>query len=72
MKKRRKSSRALPRTHRIAVMLNEEEYKTIYHYLAKYKITNKSRWFREVVMTSVIQRLSDDYPTLFSENEMRG
>lgn len=72
MKKGKKNTAVLPRTHKITVSLNDEEYKVMCRYLSKYKITNRSHWMRETVMTSVLQRLSEDYPTLFSEKEMRG
>lgn len=60
-----------PRTHKVSFMLNEQEHKVVCKYLSKYKITNRSRWFRETIMTHVIKTLEDDYPTLFNENEMR-
>ena len=40
-------------------------------YLAKYKIVNKSRWYRETILAHVLKVLEEDYPTLFNENEMR-
>ena len=54
------------------ILLNDEEYKVMCGYLSKYKIINRSRWVRETVMSSIFQRLSEDYPTLFSEEEMKG
>lgn len=52
-------------------MLNEEEYKVINNYLSKYKITNRSRWYRETIISHILRNLEQDYPTLFGENEMR-
>lgn len=60
-----------PRVHKITFMLNEDEYKTVQRYLTKYKIGNKSRWYRETILTHIIHTLEEDYPTLFNENEMR-
>ncbi len=74
MKKARKNSHSIPdmpRTQKISFMLNEEEYKTINNYLLKYKITNRSRWYRETILSHILKVLEQDYPTLFSENEMR-
>ena len=74
MKKVRKNSQSvpdMPRTQKISFMLNEEEYKTISNYLLKYKITNRSRWYRETILSHILKVLEQDYPTLFSENEMR-
>ena len=74
MKSIKKHSIAQPHTtreHRITILLNDEEHKVINRYLSKYKITNKSRWYRETILTHVLQMLEEDYPTLFNENEMR-
>ncbi len=74
MKKMRKNSAALPnqpRVHKVCFMLNEDENKAVMRYLEKYKITNKSRWYRETIMTHILKTLEEDYPTLFNEHEMR-
>lgn len=60
-----------PRTHAIHFLLNDEEKEAIDRYLAKYKIENKSRWYRETILSHVLKNRCIDYPTLFSEQEMR-
>lgn len=60
-----------PRTKKAVFMLSEAEYDLIGFYLKKYKITNRSRWFRETVLNHVLKNMEQDYPTLFEENEMR-
>ena len=59
------------REHRIAFMLNDTEYNAIERYLRKYKITNKSNWYRSTILAHVWKIMEEDYPTLFNENEMR-
>ena len=59
------------RSQKVTFMLNEEEHKLISNYLSKYHISNRSRWYRQVVISHVLKMLEQDYPTLFSENEMR-
>ena len=66
-----KQNKKLPRSNRISFMLNEEEHRTIESYLVKYKITNRSRWYRETILSHILKVLEQDYPTLFGENEMR-
>jgi len=56
---------------RMTCLISEDEQKIIDRYLEKYKITNKSRWFRETILVSIHQSLEDDYPTLFKEHDMR-
>ena len=59
------------RTQRIVCLMSEEEMRFVDRYLEKYKITNKSRWFRETVLTFIHRKLQEDYPTLFAEHDMR-
>ena len=59
------------RDKQIHLSLNSEEYNLVSLYVRKYKISNKSRWLRETVITHILKTLDQDYPTLFDENEMR-
>lgn len=71
---RRKNSQAQPnrpRVNRVTFMLNDDEQKAINRYLARYNIRNKSRWYRETILSHVLKILEEDYPTLFKETEMR-
>lgn len=59
------------RNHKVVTLLNNQEREFMEKYLRKYKISNKSRWIRETLMTFIYQNLGNDYPTLFDEQEMR-
>ena len=74
--KGKKSKKALQkndakREHRMTFMLNDTEYNALEQYCKKYKITNKSKWYRTTIFTQVWKVMMEDYPTLFNENEMR-
>lgn len=71
VRKKNQTQPAQSRVHRVAFMLNDDECKAVRRYLQKYKIQNKSRWYRETIMTHVLRTLEEDYPTLFKETEMR-
>lgn len=74
MKKERKYSTSQPnhpRIHKVTFMLNDDEHKIVQRYLSRYRIINKSRWYRETVLAHILKVLEEDYPTLFKENEMR-
>jgi len=71
IRKKAASQCSHPRVHKVSFMLNEDEHKAISRYLSRYKIENKSRWYRETILTHVIRTLEEDYPTLFNEHEMR-
>ena len=59
------------RVHRVAFMLNDKEYNAIERHLRKYKISNKSNWYRRTILAEIWQKLGEDLPMLFEENEMR-
>ena len=74
MKKDRKyasTTPGQPRVHKVTFMLNDDEHKAVKRYLSKSKIENKSRWYRETIISHILKTLEEDYPTLFRENEMR-
>lgn len=61
-----------PKRHqRIVCLMSEEELRIVDRYLQKYNISNKSRWFREVVLSFIHRNMEEDYPTLFGEHDMR-
>lgn len=61
----------MKRDKRLTVLLNGKESGLIEEYLNKYKISNRSKWVRETLILFIMQKMEQDYPTLFSENEMR-
>ncbi len=76
MRKRDKTCpKATPNTpkreQRIVCLMSEEELRLVNRYLAKYRITNKSRWFRETILRFIYKNMEEDYPTLFGEHDMR-
>lgn len=71
-KKRAKTTTDEPkRSVRMTCLLSEDEQRIVDRYLDKYKITNKSRWFRETVLSFILRGMEEDYPTLFDEHDMR-
>ena len=59
------------RTHRVAFALNDTEYRAIERHLRKYKIVNKSNWYRRTILEHIWQKLGEDLPMLFDEKDMR-
>ncbi|MDD4637934.1 MAG: hypothetical protein PHI48_01525 [Bacteroidales bacterium] len=60
------------RQFKVSFLLNSEELKAMNHYLNKYKIDNRSHYLRETLLSQVLQKLDEDYPTLFEPWEMKG
>ena len=59
------------RSQRMTCFLSNTEYDIIDAYLKKNKISNKSRWLRETILSFIHKDLNDNYPTLFDEHDMR-
>ena len=60
-----KKDEKLKRTHRTAILFNNREREAINLYCDKYKINNRSKFMREAIMTEILKRFDEDYPTLF-------
>lgn len=59
------------RKQRASFLLNEEEYQLVCFFLKKYRISNKSNWLRQTIISHILKTLDRDHPTLFNESEMR-
>ena len=60
-----KRDEKLLRTSRTSLLFNQREKGAIELYCQKYKIKNKSKFMREIILTEVLKRFDEDYPTLF-------
>ncbi|HAF30576.1 MAG TPA: hypothetical protein DCG75_16155 [Bacteroidales bacterium] len=68
MKKRKiEKDESLKRIHRKSILFNQREVQAINHYCKKYKIKNKSKLMRELIITSVLKKFDEDYPSLFEK-----
>jgi len=55
----------LLRINRRSILFNNKELKVIESYCKKYRINNRSKFMREAIITSILKKFDDDYPTLF-------
>ena len=60
-----KNNEKLRRTNRASILFNQREQEAINLYCDKYKIRNKSKFMREIIMTDILKKFDEDYPTLF-------
>ena len=60
-----KKTEKLRRNNRTSILFNHREQEAINLYCEKYKISNKSKFMREAIMTEILKRFDEDYPTLF-------
>jgi len=59
------SKEDLKRNNRHSLSFNTLELKAIESYCKKYKVANKSKFMRETIITAILKKFNDDYPTLF-------
>jgi hypothetical protein len=60
-----KKDEKLRRNNRTSLLFNGREKEAIDLYCEKYKISNRSKFMREAILTEVLRRFDEDYPTLF-------
>lgn len=53
------------RTNKKSILFNNKEIKAIESYCRKYRINNRSKFMREAIITAILKKFDDDYPTLF-------
>jgi len=54
-----------PREHRISILLNENELRTLDRFCSRYDVSNRSRLIRETLMRAILKQIENDQPTLF-------
>jgi hypothetical protein len=53
------------RVHRKTIVFNSEEQRLIDDYCRRYGVKNRTKLFREAIITVMLQKMVQDYPTLF-------
>ena len=53
------------RTHRQTITFNDKEIGVISNFCSKYKITKKTKFFRETIISTILQKMEEDHPKLF-------
>ena len=58
---------SLKRLHRKSILFNKREIQAIDHYCKRYKVKNKSKFMREIVISTILKKFDEDYPSLFEK-----
>ena len=53
------------RIHRKTITFNDIEMKAINQYIEKYRVKNQSKFFREAIIATILQKAEEDHPKLF-------
>lgn len=67
IRRRKVKDDSLKRVHRQSLMFNKREMRAINRYCARYKVANKSKFMRETIITTIIKKFDEDYPSLFED-----
>ncbi len=71
MNKRIAKEQKLTRTTARLIRFNYKEINVINTYCDKFKVKNKSKFMREAIITEVLRKFDQNYPTLWDEAQMR-
>jgi len=50
-------------------MFNDREFNALNTYFMKYRVKNRSRFMREVIITAILKKFDQDAPTLFDAGQ---
>jgi metal-responsive CopG/Arc/MetJ family transcriptional regulator len=69
MKNKVQKDEQMKRIHQQSFLLNSKEMRAIDRYCKKYKISNRSRFIRETIISAILKKFDEDHPTLFDLDE---
>ena len=67
MKSKTKKDKSLKRIHQKSILFNTKEINAINKYCKKYKIKNRSKFMREAIISTILQKFEEDPPSLFED-----
>ncbi|MBN2486290.1 MAG: hypothetical protein JXB34_09985 [Bacteroidales bacterium] len=71
MNRKRTNDESLKRRSRQAIMFNQREMNAINHYCSKFKVDNRSKFMREAIITEVLRKFDENYPTLWEDAQLK-
>ena len=71
MKRQKTKDDSLKRVNKQAILFNTREMNAINHYCKKFKVSNKSKFMRETIISEVLKKFEDNYPTLWDESQQK-
>lgn len=51
----------------MTILLNSHELKAFEQYCSRFGVKNKSKFIRETIITTILQKFDNHYPTLFDD-----
>ena len=53
------------------IRFNSREQSAINQYCEKFKIRNRAKFMREAIITEILRRFDENYPTLWDDGQLR-
>jgi hypothetical protein len=69
LRRAKKKEEKLIRNNRQTIMLNRREMNALNAFCERYKITNRSKFMREAIITTILRKFDEDYPRLFDDGD---
>lgn len=69
--RKKKKNENLKRKNKQSILFNNLELGAINHYCEQFKISNKSQFMREAIITEILKKFDRNYPTLWDEKQLR-
>jgi len=67
VKRKKVKDEALKRTQKQSLLFNKREMRAINRYCSQYKVSNKSKFMRETIITAILEKFDQDLPSLFED-----
>lgn len=71
MHNRKKKDSSLKREITHTIRFNSRELSAINQYCEKFKIRNKAKFMREAIITEILKKFDENYPTLWDDGQPR-
>jgi hypothetical protein len=71
MKRRKKTDLSLKRELSHSIRFNTREASAINQYCERFRVTNKAKFMREAIITEVLRKFDENYPTLWEDPQLR-
>jgi hypothetical protein len=71
MKAKKNREIELRRINRQAILFNQRELNAINHYCQRFKVDNRSKFMREAIITEVLRKFDQNYPTLWEDAQLK-
>ena len=70
MRRRKQKEDNLKRRNKHSILFNNLELEAINKYCERFRVKNKSKFMREAIITEVLKKFDENYPTLWEDGQM--